>query len=111
MKPDLKKGLETCVDADFSGAHDEDSSEDTSIAHSRAGFVIKHATFTMTWKSKLQIEIALSTTEAKHAILSTALKEAMPTMQLLRELHVVMYVKDCDKSMMCIVFEENNGAI
>ena len=39
------------------------------------------------------------------------LKEVMPTMQLLRELHAVMDAKDCDRSMMCIVFEENNGAI
>ena len=41
----------------------------------------------------------------------TSLKGAMPTMNLLREIHVVMDVEDCDKSMMCAVFEDNNGAI
>ena len=35
----------------------------------------------------------------------------MPIIQLLRELHVVMDVGDCNKTMMCTVFEDNNGAI
>ena len=65
---------------------------------------MKHDNCPMTWKSKLQTEASLSTTEAEHIALSTALKEAMPTMQLLLEFHAVMDVKYCDKSMMCTVF-------
>ena len=32
-------------------------------------------------------------------------------MQSLRELHAVIDVQDCDKTMICTVFEDNNGAI
>jgi len=53
----------------------------------------------MTWKSKLQTKIALSNTDDENIYLRTTLKEAILMMQLLRELHVVMDVKDCDKSM------------
>ena len=52
----------------------------------------------MTWKSNSQTEIELSTTEAERVALSSALKEAIPITQLLRELHAVMDVQDCDKN-------------
>ena len=111
LKPDLKKGLETHVDADFAGAYDNATFEDPSIFYSRTGLIIKHDNFLTTWKSKLQTEIVLSTTEAEHVALSTALKKTMLTIQLLRELHTVMDVRDCNKTMMWAIFEDNNGAI
>ena len=53
----------------------------------------------------------LSTTEAEHIDLFTALKEAIPMIQLLRKLHAVMGVQGCDKNMMYNVFENDNGSI
>ena len=62
----------------FLGAYDKDASEDPSIVRSRTWFIIKHANFSKTWKSKLQAEIALSTTKDENASISTTSKEATP---------------------------------
>ena len=50
LKPILKKGQETHVDADFLCAYEKDDSEDLSTVHSRKGFIIKYTNFPMTWK-------------------------------------------------------------
>ena len=80
-------------------------------ALSRSGLVIKYAGCPIAWSSKLQSEIALSTTEAEHVALSTSLRDTMSIMQLLSELGVVMNIPDCKKKMKCTVFEDNNGAL
>ena len=110
-KPDASKGLEAFVDADFAGCFDDNVAEDPASVHSRTGFIIKHGGCPVTWKSKLQSEIALSTTEAECIALSTALRDTMSIMQLLRELGVVMNIPDYKKTMKCAVFEDNNGAL
>ena len=54
------------VDADFVGNWDRVNADvDPSTAKSRTGFVITYAGCPITWASKLQTEIALSTTEAE----------------------------------------------
>ena len=50
LKPDLKRDLETHVDADFSGAYDKDAYEDPSADHSRTGFIVECDNCPMTWK-------------------------------------------------------------
>ena len=109
--PDNSEGLEVFVDADFAGGFDKAVAEDPASAYSRTGFVIKHAGCPIIWKSKLQTEIALSTTEAECIALSTALREVMPIMHFLREVSAVMDIPECNKSMKCTVFEDNNGAL
>ena len=69
LKPDLKKGLEISVDAEFAGAYDYETSEDPSTVYSRTGTMIRHDNLPMTGKSKLQTQIALSTTEAEYLAL------------------------------------------
>ena len=54
LKTDLNKGLEIYVDADFAGACDNETSEDTSTVYPRTISVIKHANCPMSWKSKPQ---------------------------------------------------------
>ena len=66
----------------------------------------------LTWKSQLQTEIALSSTESEYTGLSYALREAIPIMEVLKEMklhgfkihHTVPNVK-------CEVFEDNSGAL
>ena len=70
-EPNIAKGLEVFVDADFAGGFNATNAEDPASACSRTGFVIKHAGCPIIWKSKLQTEIALSTTEAECIALST----------------------------------------
>jgi len=109
--PNLSEGVEVYVDADFAGNFNGNNAEDPASVYSRTGFVIKYAGCPITWKSKLQTEIALSTTEAEYIALSTALRETIPLLQLLREISVIMNISECDKKMKCTLFEDNNGAL
>ena len=63
-EPNLDKGLEAFVDADFTGAFNTTNDEDPASACSRTGFLTKHSGCPIVWKSKLQNEIALSTAKA-----------------------------------------------
>ena len=79
----MNKGLDIHIDADFSGSYDKDMSDDPASVYYRSGFVIKHADYPATCKSKLKTEIVLSTTEVEHVVTHASLKGAMPTMNLL----------------------------
>ena len=66
----------------------------------------------MLWASKLQTEVALSTTEAEYVCLSQSLRDTIPLMNLLAE------VRDkLDKDVIsvpavrCTLFEDNSGAL
>ena len=59
----------------------------------------------------MQLDIALSTIEAEHVTLSTAVKETILIMQLLQELKAAMIIDDANKSMKHTAFEDNNRAI
>ena len=110
-EPDVSKGLEIFADADFAGAFDKTVAEDLASARSRTGCIIKYAGCPLMWKSKLQTEITLSTMEAEHIALSTALREGITIIHFLREINLVMNIPDCNKIMKCTVFEDDNGAI
>jgi hypothetical protein len=85
---------------------------DASTSKSRSGFVIKYAGCPIIWQSKLQTETALSTTEAEYIALSTALREVISLMELLREAqgHGIPNVVTTPK-IHCKVFEDNSGAL
>ena len=79
MRPDPSKGLEVYCDADFAGNWDPAlAGEDIDTARSRHGFIISYAGVPLLWKSSLQGEIALSSTESELIGLSTALRTAIP---------------------------------
>jgi hypothetical protein len=84
--------------------------EDINTARSRSGYLITYAACPLVWASKMQTEIALSTTEAKYLSLSTALREVIPLIELLTELK-----KKVDTNIInlpdvhCRLFEDNSG--
>ena len=99
--------FEVFVDADFCGLWDKDTAiRDPSTAKSRTGFIIKYAGCPIIWASRLQTETALSTTEAEYIALSTALREAIPLMEMLiKEIHKVRNLPVSTKpKVMCKVF-------
>ena len=65
----------------------------------------------ITWSSKLQTEIALSTTEAEYIALSRAMREALPFMNLMQEIGAVFEFHNPKPKFHCKVFEDNSGAI
>ena len=85
---------------------------DASTAKSRTGYLIKYADCMLTWKSKMQTIIALSSTEAEYVSLSQSMREAIPIMGLLdelRELSLILPISDTNAR--CKAFEDNLGAI
>ena len=112
MKPDLTKGIEVYVDADFAGNWDRDDSINPDTARSRHGYIIKVHGCLIVWKSQLQTEIALSSSESEYTGLSYALREAIPVMQLISEMSTMGYLKlQKPPKIYCEVFEDNSGAI
>jgi hypothetical protein len=75
FSPDSSKGFECYCDADFSGNWNKSSAaHDPSTAKSRSGWIIFYAGCPIIWASKMQSQVALSTTEqAEYISLSMSL--------------------------------------
>ena len=94
MRPDDSRGIDCYPDADFAGLYGQEDSQDPHCARSRTGYVILAFGCPVLWRSKLQTEIALSTMEAEYVALSTACKDLMPIMALVRELRRAVGLPD-----------------
>ena len=66
----------------------------------------------MVWKSQLQTEIALSSTESEYTGLSYALREVIPIMNLLNEMRDEGFkINSKTPKIKVRVFEDNSGAL
>ena len=110
-KEDRSRGLECFVDADFAGGWNTEDPLNPENLLSRTGFVITYQGIPIFWRSKLQTEIALSTCEAEYVALSTAMREVMPLLQLLKDLSIVCDVITTPPTITCKVFEDNQSCI
>ena len=86
LKPNMDKDLQVYVDADFAGNFDKDDTTSRDTARSRHGYIIMYKNCPICWKSQLQTEICLSSTESEYTGLSYALREVIPIMQLIKEM-------------------------
>jgi hypothetical protein len=111
FKPNPNKGLECFVDADFAGGWNKADAIDAGAVMSRTGYVLTYAGCPLTWCSKLQSEIALSTTEAEYIALSQALREVIPLITLLDEIKEIFPIYNPTPEVHCKVWEDNNGAL
>jgi hypothetical protein len=113
FKPDPKKGFECYRDANFSRNWNKAfASVDHSTAKSQSGWIIFYAGCPISWASKLQSQVALSTTEAKYIAMSQSLRDVIPVMSLLQEMREQDYQVICTKPhVYCKVFEDNSGAL
>jgi hypothetical protein len=112
LKP-KDESFEVYADADFSGNWNrEEASDDPDTARSRTGFVIFYAGCPITWQSKLQTEISLSTTESEFVSLSTALRTVIPLIGVAKEmLNLGFNISDTIPTVKCKAFDDNMGAI
>ena len=75
--PNETRGIECFVDADFAGDWSQADAKNADKVMSRTGYVIMYAGCPILWCSKLQMEIALSTAEAKYIALSQAMHQVI----------------------------------
>ena len=113
FKPDQSKGFENYCDADFSGNWKHDIAEfDPNTAKSRSGWITFYAGCPLIWNSKLQTQVALSTTEAEYISLSQSLRDVIPIMDLLKEMKARGFEVICtNPHVFCKTFEDNSGAL
>ena len=74
------------MDSNFCGNWHKKYAGETDSVRSRHGYIIMYTGCPIVSKSQPQTEIALSTTEAEYTGLSYALREAIPLMELLKEM-------------------------
>jgi len=65
--------------------HGDEAINDPATAKSRSGYVLLYASCPIVWASKLQTEIALSSTEAEYIAISSAKREVIPLLRLMDE--------------------------
>jgi hypothetical protein len=113
FKPDRDKGFECYCDADFSGNWNKHLALfDPSTAKSRSGWIVFYAGCPVIWASKLQTQVALSTTEAEYIALSQSLQDVLPITFLIQEICKKGFQVICTKPYIyCKVFEDNSGAL
>lgn len=113
LQPDPSKSLEVWADADFCGNwFPKTAQKDPSTSKSRTGYVITYAGCPIAWSSTLQTLATLSSTEAEYVALSTALRHAIPLMELLKELQRNGFDIFTDvPRIFCKAFEDNAGAL
>jgi hypothetical protein len=71
-----------------------------------------YANCPLVWASKLQNHIALSSTEAEYIALSTAMRDIIPLMELIKEMKANgVSCSDSNPKVHCTLFEDNRGAI
>ena len=108
-----QESFECYVDADFAGLWNEDTAAyDPITSKSRSGYAIQYAGCPLVWQSRLQTITALSTAEAELIALSTALREVIPIMALVKE--AATFGIDMNQSapkVHCKTFEDNSGAL
>ena len=99
------------MDAFFAGDWNLAWNEEPTSVMSRTGYLIKYGNCPIIWCSKLQSEIALSTTESEYIALSQSLRDALPLMELLKELQTAIPKTDESPTIHCSIFEDNMGCI
>lgn len=106
-------GFRVYVDADFAGAWYKGApKDDRSAARSRYGYIIVYAGMPLCWVSKLQTEIALSSTESEYIGILEATQQVIPIMELLQELKEAgIKIGDTTPTIRCKVFEDNSGTM
>jgi hypothetical protein len=113
FQPDCTKSFEYYCDADFSGAWNKQlAHHDPSTAKSQSSWIIFYVNCPIMWASKLQIQVALSTTKAEYISMSQSLQDVLPIMFLIQETKDKGFQVICTKPYVyCKVFKDNSGAL
>jgi hypothetical protein len=69
-------------------------------------------TLSSIWASRLQAQVALSTTEVEYIVMSLALHDIIPFTELMKKLREHKFeIVNVQHYVYCMVFEENSGAL
>jgi hypothetical protein len=112
FKPTDQIVLDCYCDADFAGLWGYEDDQDPICVRSRTGYVMTMGNCPVHWSSKLQTEVALSTTEAEYIALAQALRELIPLRRGFEDMIKAFNLeKTHPVTVKSQIFEDNNGAI
>ena len=112
FSPSNSLKMDCYVDADFAGLYGHEHEQDPHCVKSRSGFVIFVGGCPILWSSKLQSEIACSTMEAEYIACSTACRDLLPLMDLVREVATAVDLPiDEVTDLHSTIWEDNIGAL
>ena len=86
FRPDKTIGIEWHVDADFDKGWKNGEHLNPEAVLSRTGFVISYAGCPIYWRSKLQTDIALTTTDSEYMALAMSMRDDLPFLNLMKEI-------------------------
>ncbi len=116
IKPTTTIGIDAYPEADFAGLYGYEDNNYPICIQSRTGYIITVAGCPINWSSKLQTEMATSTTEAEIIALGCC-RELLPIIALVDKIGVAVGIKkpnddDSDSSTMHVtIHEDNSGAL
>ncbi len=91
--PTKSFALDMYIDADFAGWWHKEISHLWDSVLSCTGYVITFCGCPISWASKLQSNIAISTTESKYIALSTGTREILPVWRVLQDIIDYSFIK------------------
>jgi len=104
--------LHCYLDSDFVGQWNYEDQSDLTSVRSRSRFVFLFDGYPVSWKSKLQTGMALSTMEAEYVALSTVMENMIPLRQLVIDVCRAVGVQENDLiKLSSDVWEDNEGAL
>jgi hypothetical protein len=105
--------MEVHPDSDYAAAWEPaGTGEDVDTVSSCHGYIVFYAACPLFWKSKMQTDIALSSTEAKFIALATATCATIPIRHILVEMKEVGFpVLMENNKIHSSVFKDNSGAL
>jgi hypothetical protein len=111
ITPDTDLKLDLYVDADFAGLWNVEDVHDPTCVKSRTGYIVTLGNVPIIWASKLQTEIALSTTESEYIAASTAMRQLLPLRRLILEVIEPFGIERTTVTNVSMVWEDNNGVL
>lgn len=99
------------VDANFARLWPHEDPNDPTSVKSRTGFLICIANCPVIWSSKLQPNIALSSMQAKYIARSTAMRDLLPFLELVKILMATVQRHLGLTTFRVTVHEDNEGAL
>ena len=101
MNPDPEKGIKCYVDADFEVRLNQEEGNDPGVVLSIKGYVITYTNCPIIWGSRIQTEIAPSTTEVEHIATSQEMSYVLPLVSIIGETKFLLKIQGDTLTVMC----------
>ena len=95
IRPEYTGELNAHCDSDFAGMWHKKHTHLRENVLSRTGYVIHYCNVPIFWKSSLQTEIALSSTEAEYMALSHCMRDVLHLRRIVTEMTQKSFIRDC----------------